>query len=140
MPLDINALRKLGFTRKQALSLAPALTGGTVTQTFTIVGAATVTTGTVRLYNPAERALTISGVRVSAGTAPTGAALVVDVKKGGTSIFPTTPKPRVAAGANTGTATPDTTAWGVGEYLTVDVTQIGSTVGGSDVVVTIQAS
>lgn len=137
---DLNALRKV-FTRKQAGTLATALgAAGGVSPTLSIVGAVTVQTGTLRLYNPVERALTITGVRVSAGTAPTGAALIVDVKKGGTSIFPTTPKPRVAIGANTGTAVPDTTAWAAGEYLTVDVTQIGSTVAGSDVTVTIQAS
>lgn len=93
----------------------------------------------MRLYNDTGATLTMSKVRVSAGTAPTGAALIVDVKKNGASIFPTTPKPQIAASAFTGTAVPDTTAWAVGEYLTVDVTQVGSTVAGSNVTVTVVA-
>lgn len=106
---------------------------------LSIVGAATVQTGTARLYNDTGSTLTISKVRVSAGTAPTGAALIIDVKKNGTTIFPTTAKPQVAAAANTGTAVPDTTSFANGDYLTVDVTQIGSTVAGSNITVTITA-
>lgn len=90
-------------------------------------GDATVNTGTMRLYNDDGVTRTITSVRVSAGTAPVGAALVVNPKKGGTTIFPTTAKPQCAAGANTGTAVPDTTAWANGEYLTFDFTAIGTT-------------
>jgi hypothetical protein len=91
----------------------------------------------MRLYNDTGTTLVISKVRVAASTAPTGSALIVDVKKNGTSIFPTAAKPQIAAGANTGTAVPDTTSWLDGEYLTVDVTQVGSTVAGSNLTVTV---
>lgn len=104
--------------------------------TLSIPGAATVQTGAIRLYNDDGATRDMSKVRVSAGTAPTGAALIVDVLKGGTTIF-SGAKPQVAAGANTGTASPTTSAWADGEYLTVDVTQIGSTVAGANVTVTV---
>lgn len=107
---------------------------------LSIVGAVTVQTGTARLYNDTGATLTITKVRVSAGTAPTGSALIVDVKKNGTTVFPTTAKPQVAATANTGTAVPDTTAFANGDYLTVDVTQVGSTVAGSNLTVLVSVS
>lgn len=106
-------------------------------ETFSWIGGVTLFTGTQRVYNDDGVARTISKVRVSAGTAPTGAALIVDIKKNGTTVFPTTAKPQVAIGANTGTAVPDTTSWANGDYLTVDVTQIGSTVAGSDLTIEI---
>ena len=70
---------------------------------LSVVGPVTVQTGTARLYNDTGAALTLTKVRASVGTSPTGAALIVDVKKSGTSIFPTSAKPQVAAGASTGT-------------------------------------
>lgn len=101
-------------------------------------GAVAVAAGTMRVYNDDGAARTIEKVRVSAATAPTGADLIVDVHKGGTTIFTTQAnRPKVVAGANTGTAVPDVTAWADGEYLTLDFDQVGSTVPGSDVVVSV---
>lgn len=105
--------------------------------TFSYPGAVTVISGTARLYNDTGQSRTIASVRASAGTAPTGTALIVDVRKNGTSIFPTTPRPQISVGANTGTAVPDTTTWAAGEYLSVDVVQVGSSVAGSDLTVTV---
>jgi hypothetical protein len=76
------------------------------------------------------------------GTAPTGAAILVDVNKNGTTIFTTQGnRPSIAAGGNASSAAvPDVTSLAAGDFLTVDVDQIGSTVAGSDltVIVTVQ--
>lgn len=65
-------------------------------------------------------------------TAPTGAALIVDIEKNGTSIYTT--KPQFAIGAYTLTAgvlkTDNTEDFAAGDRITFKVTQIGSTVAG----------
>lgn len=108
---------------------------------FSLPGTVSTGTGTARLYNDTGVALTIRAVRASVGTAPTGASLIVDVKKGGTSIFTSGNRPTVTAGTNTsGKVTAiATTSLGDGEYLTVDCDQVGSTVAGSDLTVQILA-
>lgn len=79
-------------------------------------------------------ARTLKRVRVYADTAPTGADLVLDVNKNGTTVFTTQAnRPRVAAGANAGlSAAPDVLALAVGDRLSLDVDQVGSTVQGGD--------
>jgi len=106
---------------------------------FSISGAAYVTTGQGRVYIESSR--TITRVRASVGTAPTGASLIVDVLKNGTSIYNVTPanRPTIAAAAFTALGgTPDTTTFVSGDYITVSVTQIGSGVAGSDLTVSIR--
>lgn len=112
------------------------------THDFSVTGAVTVATGVHRVYNIAGRPLKIKSVRASVGTAPTGAALVVDVKKSGTTIFTGgTGRPTIAVSTNTAAAgTPAITAWEADSYLTVDVTQVGSTIAGSDLTVQITAA
>ena len=109
---------------------------------FSADGDQSVTTGQHRVYNDTGQALTISSTRASVGTAPTGAALIVDVRKNGSTIFTTRAnRPTVSAGGFTAVGgTPNVTAWGVGEYLTVDVNQVGSTVAGADLTVQVIAS
>lgn len=106
---------------------------------FSISGAAYVTTGQGRVYIESSR--TITRVRASVGTAPTGSSLIVDVFKNGTSIYNVTPanRPAIAAGAYTALGgTPDSTSAVAGDYLTVSVVQIGSGVAGSDLTVSIR--
>jgi hypothetical protein len=111
-------------------------------ETFGVSGAVTTRTGAQRIYNDSGRTRTIVAVRASAGTAPTGASLICDVNKGGTTIFGTqSARPTIAVSTNTNKTTGHTvTTWADGEYLTVDVDQIGSTVAGSDLSVTIEWS
>lgn len=106
--------------------------------TFTATGTVAVTTGKSRLY--LEDDYVIESVRASVGTAPTGAALIVDVNRNGTTIYTTqSARPQVAAGTNTDVGdTPAVTALAAGDYLTVDVDQIGSTVAGADLTVTVR--
>lgn len=103
--------------------------------TFSWGGDAEVVAGSMRLYNDSGATRTLDLVRVSAGTSPVGADLIVDVNIDGTTCCTT--KPTVAAAASTGTATPSTTAWPDGSYLTVDIDQVGSTTPGADLTITV---
>lgn len=104
---------------------------------FSRSGTLTLSTGTFRLYNDSGSTLTIKAVRASVGTAPTGAAVVVDVKVNGTTIFASSAaRPTIAVSTNTAKVTSfATTSISDGQYFTVDVTQIGSTVAGADLTV-----
>lgn len=105
--------------------------------TYSISGDVETGTGTFRLYNDSGRSWRILGVRATAGTAPAGQALIVDVNVGGTTIFTTQAnRPTIAAGSNTILRTNmDVTTVAAGDYLTVDVDQVGTTTPGADLVV-----
>lgn len=83
---------------------------------------------------------TIIGVYAMVNTAPTGASVLIDVNKNGTTIFTTqSNRPTIAVSTNgDASGTPDVTSVTTGDYLTVDVDQIGSTVAGSDLVVSVR--
>jgi hypothetical protein len=109
---------------------------------FSLAGTLAVQTGTHRIYNDTGVPLTIRSIRASVGTAPSGAAIRVDVNKGGTTIFTTqNNRPSIAIGTNTSGkfTSMDITALNDGEYLTADVDVIGSGTPGSDLVVQILA-
>ncbi len=82
---------------------------------------------------------TISAVTATVGTSPAGAALVVDVRKNGTTIYTGgVNRPSIAAGSNSANGgAPSTSSVTTGDYLTVDVVSVGSTTPGSDLVVNI---
>lgn len=107
--------------------------------TYSISGAVATGVGTFRLYNDSGVSWTITAVRATVGTAPTGATLIVDVNKNGTTIFTTQAnRPTIAVSTNTIKRTNmDVTTLADGDYLTVDVDQVGSTVAGSNLVVQI---
>lgn len=118
------------------LNFVAAVTSDPIIPTFTYSGTAAVATGTARWYNDTGRTLTVSSVRASAGTAPTGSALTVDVRKNGTTMFTGgTDRPSIAAGTNTDTGVPAVTSIAAGDYLTVDIVAVGSTVAGADLTV-----
>jgi hypothetical protein len=85
--------------------------------------------------------LTITKVKLVVKTAPTGADLIVDVNKNGTTIFTTQAnRPKVTAGNTTGdSVAPDVTSLSEGDKLTVDVDQVGSTVAGADLTLEVVA-
>jgi hypothetical protein len=93
------------------------------------------------MYNDSGRTLTITSVRASVGTAPTGASVIVDVHLNGTTIFTTQGnRPTISPGAFTsGSATPDVTSVAAGDYLTIDIDQVGSTVAGAYLTVQVTA-
>lgn len=94
-------------------------------QVFTVPRLSTVGQGKARFYAPT--ALTITNIRLSVGVAPTGTDLIVDVNKNGTSIFPGG-KPYISEGSYTSmNNVPVVTSMNAGDYLTVDIDQVGST-------------
>lgn len=108
-----------------------------------ISGAVSTVTGALRWYNDTGSVLNINSIRASVGTAPTGATLICDVKINGTSAFATTTanRPTIAVSTNTATAgTPDTTTLQPGDYVTWDVLQVGSTVAGSNLTLSMVVS
>lgn len=110
----------------------------TVLVPFTVSGALSVATGALRFIVPAK--MTIRSAWAAVNTAPTGSSLIIDVNKNGTSIFTTQAnRPTIIAGAfsYTSAASPDITALGAGDYITVDVDQIGSTIAGSNLSVSL---
>ena len=101
-------------------------------------GAMTVRAGVGRFYF--HKAAVIEAVVATVPTAPTGASAIFDVHKNGTTIFTTqSARPTVPASANVSNiAVPAVRLVAAGEYITVDIDQIGSTVAGSDPTVTVR--
>lgn len=95
-------------------------------------GTMTAAAGKMRWVAPCDGE--IVGVTAAVLTAPTGATLIVDVNKGGTTIFTTQGnRPTIAiSGTSTAVKTPDVTSFSAGDVFTVDVDQIGSSVAGAD--------
>ena len=133
--LERNLMRLLGdmegANRRSSVSAAVEPPSRMVL--FTLEGVLSVEALPFRVYN-AVGALTIEQVYLSVGTAPVGAAIIVDVNKNGTSIFGT--RPQIAAGSNSGaSAAISTSVWGTLDYLTADIDQVGSSTPGSNLVV-----
>lgn len=105
---------------------------------FAKSGALTAGAGAGRLRFPA--AATVIGVSAAINTAPTGASVIADLNKNGTTMFSTQGnRPTIAVSTNAvGETVPDVTAIAAGDYLTVDVDQIGSTIAGSDLTVIVR--
>lgn len=107
---------------------------------FTITGTLTTGTSLAPILIPTG-ALTITKAYLNVKTAPTGAALIVDINKNGTSIWNSNQANRVqvAAAATSGTQTSfDTTSLTEGDVITVDIDQVGSTVAGADLTITLK--
>ena len=98
-----------------------------------------VATGTKVASMVMPYAGTITGVSVAAGTAPTGAALTIDVNIAGTTIYTTQAnRPAIAIAAFSavgGTAAANT--FTAGQVVTVDIDVVGSTEAGRNVSVTL---
>lgn len=94
--------------------------------------------GPINLYAPF--ALTITEVHIAVNTAPTGASLIVDVNKNGTTIFTTqSNRPTIAASGTSATSgTPDVTSVAKNDLVTVDADQVGSTEPGKDLVIQVR--
>lgn len=104
---------------------------------FSVEDVVEVSTGAMRIGNHSGSSRTITGVYLHIDTAPTGAALIVDVNVNGTTIFTTqSNRPQIAAGAYSGNSTTiEAATWANGEYITADVDQIGSTIAGSNLTI-----
>jgi hypothetical protein len=115
------------------------LNGPLVPVPFSKTGTLITGVGTIRWYNRWGRSLELASVDASVGTAPTGSAIIVDVNKNASTIWSTQAnRVQIAISANVGTqSTFNTTTLANGEYLTVDIDQIGSTTAGADLLVTV---
>jgi hypothetical protein len=105
--------------------------------TYSITDALAVHNGLMRWY--IEGIKTISNVIVSVSTAPVGSSIIFDVNKNGTTIF-TTQANRPAIAENNYydfSNIPDVTSLVQGDYLTIDVDQVGSTTAGANAVIRI---
>jgi len=82
----------------------------------------------------AQRNYTIIRVSVYSTTAPVGASLIVDCNINGTTIFTTqSRRPQVAAGENSDDSdTPNVVTISVGDRISFDEDQVGSTTAGGD--------
>jgi hypothetical protein len=106
------------------------------TLSFAVVG--TLAVGTDKAPTIlAPCTLTIVKVKLVVKIAPTGAAIIVDVNKNGTTIFTTQAnRPQIAISGTTGdSGTPDVTALAETDKLTIDIDQVGSTIAGADLTV-----
>jgi hypothetical protein len=90
------------------------------------------------------RACTILKVSARVGTAPTGASLLIDINKNGNtgqSIFNGATRITIAAASSADNKTTFDGSYGVlaaDDYLTVDIDQVGSTIAGADLGLTIE--
>jgi hypothetical protein len=102
---------------------------------FAFKGELALTTGTLRA--PVSITGTIVKVFAKVGTAPTGAAILVDLNYNGTTIWTGgTNRINIAVSTNSDTETTfSTSAVTEDGYLTCDIDQIGSTIKGSDLTV-----
>lgn len=116
--------------------------GGTSSSKVVFSQAGTLSMGSGSFKLPFTLDAEIISVQLAVGTSPTGADLIVDVNKNGTTIFTTQAnRPTVPDGDANGVgaeATPDVTAIAEGDYLTVDIDQVGSTVAGENLTVSIE--
>jgi hypothetical protein len=93
-----------------------------------------LTTGTAKVTFRMPYAMTLTAVRASVTTAPTGSTLVVDVNEGGTSVLST----KLSIDATEKTSTTAATAAVISDSaladdaeITVDIDQIGATIAGA---------
>lgn len=110
---------------------------GTVGIPFSASGVLTVRTGKSK-YVMLGSGLIVA-VKAYLDTPATGASLIVDVNKNGTTIYGTAGnRPTFAASSNTPTiGAHSVTTYADGDRLSIDIDQIGSTVAGSDLTVVV---
>jgi hypothetical protein len=94
--------------------------GEYIPATFFVDGAVPVFSGTERSY--VYKACTVSAVVLSAQTAPSGSSLIARINKNGSSLTTAT----LAAGSQYQKTSGLSFALVEGDYLTLDVTQVGS--------------
>lgn len=103
---------------------------------FSLPGQQFVESGRLRLPLPPLTGELLA-VKITVHVAPTGASIICDVNKNGTTIFTTQAnRPTIAAGTNASAwVVPNVTGFnGVTDYLTIDPDQVGSTIPGGDLV------
>ena len=100
-----------------------------------------LTTGTAKVTFRMPYAMTLTGVRASVNTAPTGSTIIVDINEGGSTLMTTT-KLSIDASEFTSTTAASAaaltdTALADDAEITIDLDQIGSTIAGKGLKVTL---
>ena len=95
-------------------------------KTYSLPSTVSVADGTKRFY--LFDAATLTNINAYAGTAPAGASLNLRINKNGSSAETIS----ISDGSTSSTNTAST-SFAQGDYVTVDVTQVGSSTAGSDV-------
>jgi hypothetical protein len=119
------------------LGLGSLATQSSITETFILACSdetTALTTGTAKLTFRMPYAFTLTAVRASVTTAPTGATLNVDINESGTSILSTV----ITIDASEKTSTTAATAAVISDgsladdaQITIDIDQVGSTIAGA---------
>lgn len=113
--------------------------GHIITDCLPLFVPGTLATGTgVGIRYRITHAGVITGVRSGCAVAPTGASIIADVHKNGTTIFTTqAERPTIAVDATDSGSwhVPDVTAVAVDDLITLDVDQVGSSTPGTDLTV-----
>ena len=105
--------------------------------TFSRPGAVAVVTGVGRMYNPRNVNLTFVSARASVNTAPTGASIELSIIKNGVTTIGSL---SITASSYTSGRQAFTETIADGDYLTINITQAGTTITGSDLVVQLEYS
>lgn len=116
-----------------APAVAAAASAPPYIERFAMAGVLAVKASATRAYNVSGAARTITRLHAAVGTAPAGSALTAALKVDGTQVGTV----NIAAGASTGSTTLSAN-WPADSYLTVDVTAVGSTTAGADLVVSVR--
>jgi hypothetical protein len=102
-----------------------------------------LTTGTAKVTFRMPYAMTLSSVRASVNTAPTGSTIVVDINEGGSTILST----KLSIDASELTSTTAATAAVISDTaladdasITIDIDQIGSTIAGKGLKVVLKGT
>jgi len=103
---------------------------------WTVAGTLAVGTSVGFPYRPSAT-LTVVSIYLEVTTAPTGAALIVDINKNAVSIFTTRPQIDISALTGGSGAVLSSSPFGLvaDDKLTLDIDQVGSTIAGSNLVV-----
>lgn len=99
-----------------------------------------ITAGTSKAVFRMPYAMTLTEVRASVNTAPTGATLTIDINEGGTTVLSTKLTIDASEKTSTTAATPPVisdSALADDAEITIDFDQVGSTIAGAGVVVTL---
>lgn len=99
-----------------------------------------LTTGTAKVTFRMPHSMTLSSVRLNVNTAPTGAAIVVDMKEAGTTVFSTKPQIDATAKTSVGGAVPGVvsdTSLADDAEITINLDQVGATIAGKGLKVTL---
>ena len=105
---------------------------------YSVSGVLSTSVGDFPLYNDTTGIRTITSIRASVGSSPSGSPVIVDVLNGGASIFGGNSPLIINPGSNTvvyTNAANFNNIVEVGDSLTVNITAVGSTFSGSDLVV-----